>query len=162
MCWMPHDCILCIKGDLPPVEWSISPFFLNFLIYHKKTRESALKYYHFPPHFPPDTLTLRQRRRAPRHNTPQGHLHQACWDTHTTFFWVRGKTHSTTLKLQGFHQCYLLFSPLLCLFLPSFFFFSFLLFCGRRPVTQSHLELSFFDKGERWCPYLVPAFPLPC
>ena len=57
-----------------------------------------------------DTLTLRQRRRAPRHDTPQSHSHQACRDAHATFFRARGKTHATTIKFQGLHQRFVLFS----------------------------------------------------
>ena len=57
-----------------------------------------------------DTLTLRQRRRAPSHDTPQSHSHQARRDAHATFFRARRKTHATTIKLQGLHQRFILFS----------------------------------------------------
>ena len=46
---MPRDCILCIKGDLPPVEWSISPFFLNFRSLAERLENLLLSIITSPP-----------------------------------------------------------------------------------------------------------------
>ena len=100
-----------------------------------------------------DTPTLHLRRRAPRHDIPQSHLHQARQDAHATFFWACGKTHATTLKFQGLHQRFVLFlSPSLSLFtLFLLVFFSIVLWQKTSdPVPSSNIRSSTLEQVECW------------